>query len=98
MKLNFKMMAFITGLSIVLACNSHHHKKTGMKNQLNDQMTAAEILGNPDYLAISFGGYREKSRSIQPTIPQLKEDLKIVHAMGIRIIRTYNVQPEFPHA
>lgn len=54
--------------------------------------TAAEILSNPDYLAISYGGYRQKSRSIQPTIPQLKEDMLILAAMGIKILRTYNVQ------
>ena len=54
--------------------------------------TAKDILGNPDYLAISYGGYREKSRDIQPTISQLKEDLKILSAMGIKILRTYNVQ------
>ncbi len=53
--------------------------------------TAAEILGNPDYQAISFGSYRELSRDIQPTIPQLKDDLKILSAMGIRLLRTYNV-------
>jgi exo-beta-1,3-glucanase (GH17 family) len=61
-------------------------------------VTAKEILGNPAYQAISYGGYREKTRDIQPTIPQLKEDLKILFAMGIRIIRTYNVQPKLPHA
>ena len=55
-------------------------------------------MGNPNYLAISYGGYREQSRSIQPSIPQLKEDIKILYAMGIRILRTYNVQPELPHA
>lgn len=53
---------------------------------------AAEILGNPEYRAISFGGYRGKERAKQPTIPQLKEDLKIMSAMGIKIIRTYNLQ------
>jgi exo-beta-1,3-glucanase (GH17 family) len=53
--------------------------------------TAAEILGNPEYQAISYGGYRELSRDIQPTIPQLKEDMKILSAMGIKLIRTYNV-------
>ena len=98
MKLNLKTIALITGFSIVLACTSHHHKKTGMKHQISKQMTAAEILGNPNYLAISYGGYREQSRSIQPSIPQLKEDIKILYAMGIRILRTYNVQPELPHA
>ena len=55
-------------------------------------ITAKDILGNPDYLAISYGGYRQKSRDIQPTIPQLKEDMKILNAMGIKILRTYNVQ------
>lgn len=61
-------------------------------------MTAKEILGNPEYLAISYGGYREKSRDSQPTIKELKDDLKILAAMGIRIIRTYNVQTSLPHA
>jgi len=56
------------------------------------QLTASNILGNPDYLAISYGGYRKKTRDIQPTIAELKEDMKIVHAMGVRILRTYNVQ------
>ncbi len=55
------------------------------------EKTAAEILGNPDYLAISYGGYREKSRDIQPTIAQLQEDMKILSAMGIKLLRTYNV-------
>lgn len=61
-------------------------------------MTAADILGNPNYLAISYGGYRKTSREIQPTISELKEDLKILSAMGVRILRTYNVQPKLPHA
>ena len=49
------------------------------------------ILGNPNYLAMSYGGYREGSRDIQPTIEQLKEDMLILSAMGVKIIRTYNV-------
>jgi exo-beta-1,3-glucanase (GH17 family) len=59
-------------------------------------MTAKEILENPKYQAISYGGYREKTREIQPTLEQLKEDMRILYAMGIRIIRTYNVK--LPHA
>ncbi|GAB4398232.1 MAG: hypothetical protein OHK0053_16460 [Microscillaceae bacterium] len=54
-------------------------------------MTAAKLLANPDYLAISYGGYRTQSRRVQPSVEQLKEDLKILSAMGVRIIRTYNV-------
>lgn len=59
-------------------------------------MTAKEILENPEYLAISYGGYRARSRDVQPSVAQLKEDMRILHAMGIRIIRTYNVH--LPHA
>lgn len=55
------------------------------------QITAEEILGDSEYQAISFGAYREATRDIQPTIPQLKEDVKILHAMGVRLLRTYNV-------
>jgi len=71
------------------------------ENKQNEKavITAAQILGNPDYLAISYGGYRLKSREDhQPTISELKEDLRLLHAMGIRILRTYNVQPNLPHA
>ncbi|MCC5928734.1 MAG: glycosyl hydrolase family 17 [Cyclobacteriaceae bacterium] len=59
--------------------------------QKTEEITAAEILGNPEYMAMSYGGYRELTRDIQPTIPQLKEDMRILAAMGIKIIRTYNV-------
>lgn len=58
--------------------------------------SASELLGNPDYPAICFGGYRGLSRSEQPSLPQLKEDVRLLHAMGIRFLRTYNVQ--LPHA
>jgi len=73
-------------------------KKEDKNLKVKKELTAADILGNPDFLAISYGGYREKTREAQPTIPQLKEDLKIMYAMGIRILRTYNVQPKLPHA
>lgn len=71
------------------------------ENKQNEKtvITAAQILGNPNYLAISYGGYRFKSREDhQPTILELKEDLRLLYAMGIRILRTYNVQPNLPHA
>ncbi len=72
------------------------------KNEEEDQMqskynlTAEDILGDPNYLAISYGGYRKKTREFQPTVEELKEDMKILSAMGIRLLRTYNVQ--LPHA
>jgi exo-beta-1,3-glucanase (GH17 family) len=78
---------FITlAFFIVLSCTvKQHHLK------VTTQMTAEKLLGNPDYHAISYGGYRQKSRDIQPTIAELKDDLKIMYAMGFRILRTYNV-------
>ena len=60
--------------------------------KINKDITAKEILGNSNYLAISYGGYREVTREIQPTIEQLKNDMKILSAMGIKVLRTYNVQ------
>ncbi|MFS4493807.1 glycosyl hydrolase family 17 protein [Maribacter sp. 2308TA10-17] len=57
-----------------------------------ESKSAADILGNSDYLAISYGGYRMSSRDIQPTITELKEDMKLLSAMGVGILRTYNVQ------
>lgn len=59
--------------------------------QIRKNTNASQILGNPDYTAISYGGYRTQSRRVQPTIAQLKEDMKILSAMGIKIIRTYNI-------
>ena len=54
-------------------------------------VTAKKILGNSKYQAICYGGFREKTREIEPTIAQLKEDLLILSAMNIKVLRTYNV-------
>lgn len=62
-----------------------------MKENKSQHITAEHILGNPEYRAICYGGYREKSRSVQPTRQEIKDDMRILHAMGIRIVRTYNV-------
>jgi exo-beta-1,3-glucanase (GH17 family) len=55
-------------------------------------MRAQDLLSNPSYLAISYGGYRGTSRELQPSIEQLKEDLKILAAMQVRVLRTYNTK------
>ena len=60
--------------------------------------TAAEILGNPDYQAISYGGYRQPTRDSIPTVEQIKDDMRILSAMGIKVLRTYNTElAELPH-
>ena len=98
MKLNIKILVPILGLIVLLGCSSNKKNKSPITKEATQEMTAAKILGNPDYLAISYGGYRKKTREVQPTIIELKEDLKLLHAMGIRILRTYNVQTDLPHA
>jgi exo-beta-1,3-glucanase (GH17 family) len=58
-------------------------------NQFN--MTAEKLLGNSNYQSICYGGYRGNTRSIEPTLDQIKEDLVILHALNFKFIRTYNV-------
>ncbi|MFY0628996.1 MAG: glycosyl hydrolase family 17 [Flavobacteriaceae bacterium] len=92
MKLKLHVYAIIVS-SILWSCKSEKSKENLQKeSKQKTQLTAKDILGNPDYLAISYGGYRKTTRDIQPTIPEIKEDLKILSAMGIRVLRTYNVQ------
>lgn len=83
---NLIFILIFTAATVMTSCNNQNqHDFSGI------QITAEEILGNPDYQAISFGAYRETTRDIQPTIAQLKEDVKILSAMGVKLLRTYNV-------
>ena len=87
----------ITFLCVIsISCNKKSQEK--IENQLENkkEVTAAAILGNPDYLAMSYGGYRNVNQDIESTVEELKEDMKILFAMGIRILRTYKVHK--PHA
>ena len=52
---------------------------------------ALEILGDPNYLAISYGGNRHKSRTIKPSQKDFQEHLKILEAIGVKIMGTYNI-------
>ena len=98
MKNRLQAFLILTFLISMISCVNKEKKEDKILKTKKD-LTAADILGNPKYQAISYGGYREKSREEgQPTIAQLKEDLKLMHAMGIRVLRTYNVQPKLPHA
>lgn len=54
--------------------------------------TAQDILGNPDYTAIAYGGYRNQDRSLAPSVEEIKEDLRILDALGIRMLRTYHAR------
>ncbi len=96
MNLKFKALCFGIVLTASFSCSNRQTEGQSDKPVNQKEVTAKDILGNPAYLAMSYEGYREKSREIQPTIEQLKEDLKILSAMGVKIVRTYNVQ--LPHA
>lgn len=83
-------------IGLIFACKENKTEKKQMQKQ--PKTTVKDILGNPEYLAMSYGGYRSKSRDSQPSISELKNDMKLLSAMGVKIIRTYNVQPHLPHA
>ena len=82
MKFSIKLLLIISFAYLLFGCNQE--SKT--------DITAADILGNPEYLAFSYGGYRENTREVVPTIEELKDDMKILSAMGVKLIRTYNTQ------
>lgn len=86
-----KQVLFVTAAALVLAAFLSSCGTPSEMKKTPETITAADLLGNPDYPAISFGAYRETSRDIQPTVEQLKEDVRILSAMGVRLLRTYNV-------
>ena len=82
-----KIRYFIISLFLIASCSQ--------SGDLSMDKSAKEFIGNPDYPAISYGGYREKSRVQQPTIDEIKEDLLIMHAQGFRVFRTYDLHHPF---
>ena len=53
-------------VTLILSCGETPKNDAGMPTE-SKAKTAKDILGNPDYLAMSYGGYRLKSREEQPT-------------------------------
>ncbi|NHF59521.1 glycosyl hydrolase family 17 [Flavobacteriaceae bacterium TP-CH-4] len=91
------MITIMLLIALVFSCknNSETENKTE-KVTKESSVSAKDILGNPAYLAMSYGGYRHVDHDIEPTLDELKEDMKILAAMGVKIIRTYKVH--LPHA
>jgi exo-beta-1,3-glucanase (GH17 family) len=77
-------------LTIILVSCGLSQKKKETEKTVGNPKTAAQILGDTNYLAICYGGYRTNNRDSQPSITQIKEDIKILHATGIKLLRTYN--------
>lgn len=88
------MVALFLGL-MAFACRNLEENSEPQMTQTEEHM-AKDLFGNPNIQAISYGGYREHSRDIQPTVEQLKEDVKIMSALGIKMLRTYNTH--YAHA
>jgi len=88
----------ITGIILIsiVSCQNHEGASEKKLTPEKKELAVKDILGNPDYLAMSYGGYRYVDHNIEPTMDELKEDMKLLYALGIRIVRTYKVH--FPQA
>ena len=97
MKNHIRLINCIILILMVFSCkkNTKVESKTPIVKE-ESSMSAKDILGNADFLAMSYGGYRQVDHDIEPTIDELKEDMKILNAMGVKMIRTYKVH--LPHA
>jgi len=93
-KLNY--IAVLCSIVMLISCGKQKEQEKMEKTKVSKNLAAKDILGNPDYQAISYGGYRFNTRDKQPSVEDLKQDLKIMYVMGIRVLRTYNVR--LPHA
>jgi len=93
-KLLAKYFVHICLIAMLTGCGQSYQSSVSDQAQ---SLTAAEILGNPDYPAISYGGYREKTRDSVPSVAQIKDDMKILAAMGVKVLRTYNAS-QYPQA
>lgn len=80
---------------LVISCVEPPENQKNQSLETQHRM-AKDLFGNTTIQAISYGGYRDTTRDIQPTIEELKEDIRILSAMGIRMIRTYNTH--YAHA
>ena len=87
----FHIWAVLLIQSLILSCNSNQIGSNEHLEQKKKEVTAKDILGNPEYLAMSYGGYRYADHGIEPSIDQLKDDMKLLAAMGIKVLRTYKV-------
>lgn len=86
------LLVLLVHLVLLGGCASHEDDATLMSG-------GKPILGNNDILAISYSGHRLVPRSVEntPSVAETKEDLRIMAAMGIKLLRTYNTTI-FPHS
>jgi exo-beta-1,3-glucanase (GH17 family) len=82
------LLLLITTVTLVSCSRKYMNSKKVV------EISAKNILGNSNYQAICYGGYRFKSRDVEPTVAEITDDLRILSAMNIKILRTYNVHHE----
>ena len=91
MKKVIKTSVCLVVMILTFSCNNTSKKDSKSTVDEQSNINARDILGNPDYLAMSYGGYRHADHSIEPTMDELKDDMKLLSAMGVKIVRTYKV-------
>jgi exo-beta-1,3-glucanase (GH17 family) len=89
--MTLKTTIFLTAIISIFMLSCNQNSKAKNEIMESKQLTAKDILGNPEYLAMSYGGYRYADHSIEPTLDELKDDMKLLAAMGVKIIRTYKL-------
>lgn len=81
-----KIVLLLLLITLFFSCSRQR-----MNTKKTVEKSAKDILGNSNYPAICYGGFREKTRDVEPGISQITEDLRILSAMNIKVVRTYNV-------
>lgn len=84
MKKNSPIIVVLLLTMAFLSCKS-------TQTSLPKEVSAETLLGNPNYQAMCYGGYRTNSREVVPTVAQIVDDLRILSAMNVKVLRTYNV-------
>ena len=74
------------GILVLVSCSPHKQKQLATA-----KVTAGQLLGNVNYRAICYGGYRTSTREVVPSVAEIKEDMRLLAAMNIKLVRTYNV-------
>ncbi|MFD2725556.1 glycosyl hydrolase family 17 protein [Hyunsoonleella rubra] len=85
-----KKLLLILSICLMYSCNNTKTKDVNLQTQTTTPL-AEDIFGNPEYLAMSYGGYRYEDHGKEPTIEQLKEDLKLLASLKVKLLRTYKV-------
>jgi exo-beta-1,3-glucanase (GH17 family) len=92
MKKHIRTTIYFLLVMLVFSCKNNSKKESNLDTvKEQSSLSAKDILGNPNYLAMSYGGYRHVDHDIEPTLDELKEDMKLLSAMGVKIVRTYKV-------